>query len=180
MRQTLLILTFISVFGCKQPDNETSSNADSTIVKVDKQEIKVTTLNCGLDNEDKVYEYLPRVDVPRHLFTIIFKCNGDSLTGKIFGPLPEGEHGLAFFKADLKNIKIDRLENIEFEFTHGDLFDRQITINNYLESSDSSKFGFSRALLIYKGRNYGDSLILNCISEYYDCYTDVMKFMSKN
>jgi hypothetical protein len=94
--------------------------------------------------------------------------------------LPEGEHGLAFFKADLKNIKIDRLENIEFEFTHGDLFDRQITINNYLESSDSSKFGFSRALLIYKGRNYGDSLILNCISEYYDCYTDVMKFMSKN
>ena len=85
------------------------------------------------------------------------------MTGKMFGPQPEGEHGLAFFKADLKNIKIDSSENIEFEFTQGDLFDSQ-TLDNYLESLDSSKFGFSRALLTYKGKNYGDSLILNCTS----------------
>ena len=82
MKQTLLILTFISVFGCKQPDNGTNSTADSTIEKDDKQEIKVRTLNCGLDNEDKVYEYLPRIDFPRHVFTIIFKCNGDSFDRK--------------------------------------------------------------------------------------------------
>jgi hypothetical protein len=114
--------------------------------------------------------------VPDHLFTLIFKCVDKGLTGKIFGPDPEGEHGLYFFKANLEKLKLDSLNNIEFEFSKGDLYTEIITMENYLDSLNLENAGSSHGQIYYKGKMYRDSIVFKCTSQYNDCFDKVMTF----
>ena len=175
MTRTIWTLIFILIFGCNSKDSPSSSSIaqDSLRIKERDEEIK-----CPLDN--KVYEYLYDTDVPSHLFTLVFKCRDNGLTGKLFGPDPEGEHGLWFFKADLKNLKVDSLNNIEFEFAQGYLYPDRITIDNYLDTLSTDNAGISKGLIFYKGKISGDSIVFKCTSEYNDCYDQAMTFRTKN
>ena len=99
--------------------------------------------------------------------------------GTSFGPDPEGEHGLFYFRTNLDRLKIDSKNNIEFDFKRGHLFTEQITIENYTDSLDIENAGFSREIMFYKGQISGNLITLNCSSEYSDCYDSTMTFKLK-
>ncbi len=175
---TTFTLTLLLILSCSPKDNKTSDNtiqSDST--KTVGQEDKKGGCNPTLDS--KVYQYLYDSEVPDHLFTLIFKCEGNGLKGKIFGPDPEGEHGLWFFRADLENLKVDSLDNIEFEFSQGHLYPDRITMDNYLDSLNTDNAGFSRGQIYFKGKMSGDSIVFKCSPDY-DCYDATMTFRVKN
>src|SRR5690242_15611990 len=113
MIRTTLIIGLL-ILGCSSRDNKSSTDQSDSLT-TDRQLDNVSTCNRQLDN--KIFEFLPDKEIPEHLFTLVFKCDKDKLTGKIFGPDPEEEHGLWFFRADLENLKIDELNKIEFEFS---------------------------------------------------------------
>lgn len=178
MIRTTFILTLLLILSCKPKDNNSAeiiAKSDS-VTKVEQVEKKEECISA-LDN--KVYQYLYDSEVPDHLFTLIFKCEPTGLTGKIFGPDPEGEHGLWFFRADLENVKVDTLNNIEFEFSQGYLYPDRITIENYLDSLNKDNAGISRGQIYYKGKISGDSIVFKCNPEY-DCYDETMTFRVKN
>ncbi|SHH56707.1 hypothetical protein SAMN04488109_4397 [Chryseolinea serpens] len=174
----------ISVLGCKKVDKEVvDAGADMktepriSVPETKPQKEKQASICEGTKGE-VIYEYLPDIELPEHLFTIIFRCDHDSLSGKIFGPVPAEEHGLYFFRADLEKVKADS-SKIAFEFVQGDVFTTQITLNNYKDKFDGQGGGSSDARLTYTGTNYGDSLVFHCASEFYDCYADDMTFVRK-
>jgi hypothetical protein len=173
-----LILTSFLILGCNPKDNKTNDEiAQSDSVATVGQKDKKGKCNSILDN--KVYQYLYDSEVPDHLFTLIFNCEESKLKGKIFGPDPEGEHGLWFFRADLDNLKIDSLNNIEFDFSQGYLYPDRITMDNYLDSLSTDNAGFSRGQIYFKGKMSGDSIVFRCNPDY-DCYDEIMTFRVKN
>lgn len=185
MRATLLLLIVIQALSCTRKDTSANESleADTVLVLETPPPIdphRTGPLDCTEDQSEKIYTYLDRSGAPEDLFTLIFKCDGDSLTGKLLGPLPMGEHGYAFFRADLTGIQVDSLQNVEFEYEHGKLYDKQITLDNYLDNLDKFDVGRSRAVILLKGRNYGDSLVFTCSSDYDDCFAPRMKFLPKN
>lgn len=176
MIRMILLSALSLIAGCNVKENKREGqNEDSVTVlrQLDGKE----ECNSGLHN--KIYNYLYDRDVPEHLFTLIFKCEGKSLSGKLFGPAPEGEHGLWFFRAELENLKIDSLNNISFEFSQGYLYPHIITMENYLDSMSTDSAGFSRGQIYYKGKIAGDSILFMCEPEY-DCYVERMTFRLKN
>jgi hypothetical protein len=178
MIRTTSILTLLLILSCNPKDNKSNDSiAQSDSATVVGLKDKKGKCNSILD--DRVYQYLSNSEVPEHLFTLIFKCKEDRLKGKIFGPDPEGEHGLWFFRADLENLKIDSLNNIEFEFSQGYLYPDRITMDNYLDSLNTDNAGFSRGQIYYKGKISGDSIVFKCDPDY-DCYDQVMTFRVKN
>jgi hypothetical protein len=193
MKPILLLMISFVPLSCIRNDSRSTKalTADSVeaamevskATKLDRAETEfhyIPNLDCKADSSDKIYTYLNRRDVPNHLFTLILKCNGDSLSGKLLGPLPMAEHGLAFFRADLANIKIDTALNIELEYVHGKLYDKMITIENYMDNLDEFDIGISRAVVLLKGKNYGDSLVFSCFADEGDCYAKKMTFTPKN
>jgi len=178
MIRTTFIVTLLIILSCNSKDNKSNDNiTKSDSVTAVGQEDKKRKCNSVLDN--KVYQYLYDSEVPDHLFTLIFKCEDNGLKGKIFGPDPEGEHGLWFFRADLENIKVDSVNNIEFEFSQGYLYPDRITMDNYLDSLNTDNAGFSRGQIYYKGKISGDSIVFKCSPDY-DCYDATMTFRVKN
>ena len=179
MKLTTLILLSFLTFTCKQQDTKSKENFETkadSLTTIRQEEKKN---NCNTSVEDKVFEYLPDNDVPEHLFTIVFNCDEHGLTGKIFGPDPEGEHGLFFFKANLDNLRVDDLNKIEFEFVKGLLYSDQITIDDYLDTLTTDDAGISKGKIFYSGQIAGDSIIFSCTSEYDDCYDETMTFRVK-
>lgn len=180
------MLALLLVINCKPHDNNklvdgnrisNDSIAKSDLVAGLGQEEEKGKCDPALDN--KVFEYLYDSEIPDHVFTLIFKCEDSELKGKLFGPAPEGEHGLWFFRADLDNLRVDSLKNIEFEFSQGYLYPDRITMDNYLDSLSTENAGISRGQMYYKGKLSGDSIVFQCRPEY-DCYDEIMTFRLKS
>lgn len=134
-------------------------------------------LSCARLNGE-VFQYLYRQDIPKHLFTLVFNCNNDTLKGTIFGPDPEGEHGLLFFKSNLDSISLTG-NSISFSFVQGDLFDKALTLESYNKPSKQESKGWSSYRLYYKGSLQNDTIAFICSSEFYNCYADTMNFIRK-
>jgi hypothetical protein len=178
MVRSIFILTLLILSCSRKDDKSSDSLTQSDSVTVAGQKDKKGKCNSSLDN--KVYQYRYDSEMSDdYLFTLIFKCEQNGLDGKIFGPDPEGEHGLWFFRADLENLKVDSLSNIEFEFSQGYLYPDRITMDNYLDSLNTDNAGFSRGQIYYKGKISGDSIVFKCNPEY-DCYDEAMTFRVKN
>jgi hypothetical protein len=134
-------------------------------------ESRVNPNNAAKVLDGKIFTYVPVPNKMLHSFTLKFSNAQDTLKGVILGPSPEADHGLFFYKAQLSDIVIGDSSSITFSFTPGELYEEQITIENYEEDLQSS--GVLRSELFFKGRFLSDTaIILNCSNEYYDCYTD--------
>jgi hypothetical protein len=172
-----LFFSFVMFFylSCgKSLKNIEEIKADSLSHPISSRTINAANLCESLNG--KVYTYLPSSNKELHLFSLKFDCLYDTLIGTIFGPFPQGDHGLAFYRTQLKDLIVDDSLNISFSIVPGKLYEKQITLDNYRDNLEA--FGIDRGEQFFKGCFLADTLIrLNCVSEYYDCYTtEVMNF----
>jgi len=170
----ILVLVIMMNLGCNPhgEKNKVSDDSDSlvTIQKLSTTEQKTDSYNHCKILDDKIFTYMPQHGNNNHSFTLKFECHQDTLKGLIFGPNPEGEHGLSFYIAELQNLIVDDSLNIAFLFVPGKLYEEQITLENYTKMKGSA--GFLRSEISFKGKFLKDTAIaLNCFSEYNDCYT---------
>lgn len=115
------------------------------------------------------------------LFGLKFICQNDTLSGVMLGATLEGEHGVFFYRSELKSVSIDDSLNISFSIVPGRLYDEVLTFDINEEGRSSS--GVLRSEMFFKGRVLSDSiLILGCFNEFNDCYSDeLMRFrLSEN
>lgn len=127
--------------------------------------------------DGKIYQYLPSPDLHEHLFTLLFYCRQDSLKGMLFGPDPEGDEGLYFFKSDLDSVTLSG-NAISFSFVQKDLYEKPFTLKNYNKASYKNPIvGGSRDRIFYKGTFHADTLTFICTSQNADCYADTMSFV---
>lgn len=175
----ILIIALLNFSCWKSDKNVDESQAKDTVSLSAITYQKIDSGNiCELLN-GRVYTYLPHAEKESHLFTLKFDCLQDTLKGLIFGPFPEGDHGLAFYKSELKGLVVDDSLNVSFFLIPGELYEEQITLENYNGTLQS--FGIDRGEQFFKGKFLADTAInLNCSSEYYDCYTkEQMNFKLK-
>jgi len=109
-------------------------------------------------------------------YTIIFHCENDSLKALMFGPDPEGEHGLFFFRENLDSVYANN-GFISFSLVERDLYLKPYTLNNYNKGIKYQVRGGSNERQFFKGKLTGDSIVFTCNSELGgECYGDTMVF----
>jgi hypothetical protein len=131
--------------------------------------------------EGAIYRYNSfEEDTAEMAFTIVFNCKNDSLKALMFGPDPQEEHGLYFFKENLDSVKIQNGE-LYFSLVKRTLYAKQFTLDNY-KTFPNINAGGSNVRTFYKGKLAGDSIVILCNNEeagYNDCYSDTMVFRKK-
>jgi len=163
MNRSFLIFVLIFIFHHTVYSGDISKGKDF-----------ISNQQCvGLDGS--MFQFLPdNSSLP--VFTLIFRCSGDQLTGFLIGPSEDTEHGLFFFKANLNKLKIDGSNNIEFEITKGNLYRDHITPYNYKETYDWEPTGISNSKFSFKGKLESQKITLNCFSENANCLKDIFVF----
>lgn len=182
----LRLIFIIVAFGLLSCQSQTNSPKPEKTTEVQVLDSIVTNLesenfekNCQSEFNNKTFEYLYEKNVPEHLHTLKFHCNAGRISGIMYGPSPEGEHRLYFFKAELENIEIAG-DSIIFEFVKGDFYGEQITQANFEQTSKLETYGGSSGKLEMRGKLTGNTLTLKCYSEFYECYDSEMKFYLKS
>lgn len=183
MKRTIIILFILQlpIWSCQKNNSDETNYGKSNSLR--QPEIIFQNLNsnnCCKVLSGKVYTFLPPSNESLHLFTLKFDCVDDTLRGLFIGPSPEGEHGLFFYKAELKKLIISDSSDISFSIVPGELYERQITLENYGQEFESS--GRIRFEFLYSGKFLADTVVLlNCFSEYENCFIrDQMRFTIKN
>ena len=180
------VICLLGMIGCTHSDkaalNAKDLNKTDSISSAAKDADSTTVLQAGLptSREDckkldgNIFRYKGADDLPdsiRH--TIIFRCENDSLKGLMFGPDPEGEHGMFYFRTNLENLQVNG-SLINFNLAMGHLYHKPYTLNNY-KAVEYEVQGGSNGMQIYKGKLAGDSIVFTCDSDG-DCYDRVMVF----
>lgn len=180
-----LVVVLLQAFSCQNHikiTTEAQTQDSIGIVLTAENNQRFNNFNNCKNLDRRIYTYLPAPGKELHQFTLKFDCLYDSLKslkGLIFGPSPEGEHGLAFYKTILKDLIIDDSSNVSFTVIPVPLYEQQITLSNYQEIVKAS--GIDRGEQFFKGKLLGDTVIvLTCSSEFNDCYTnEPMNFVLK-
>ncbi|OQP66837.1 hypothetical protein A3860_00255 [Niastella vici] len=113
-------------------------------------------------------------------YTVIFRCENDSLKAVMFGPDPEGEHGLFYFKEDLDSVYTNN-GFISFSLVEHELYLKPYTLNNYNKGIKYEVRGGSNERQLFRGKLAGDSIVFTCNSDPGGmCYSDTMVFRKIN
>lgn len=93
-------------------------------------------------------------------------------TINFFGPSPEGEHGMYFFKSDVKEF--EQIDSLSFKaiLVKGLLYPDSITFESLGGLDTLKSAGFDNTELKLRGQFIsGDSLIIDCVAQNeYDCF----------
>jgi hypothetical protein len=181
MKKQLWFAVLLIALGCGSKDNAEVEKAQvgEISAEVEKGKQSKNLLNCNSSLNGAVYEFQSDPNYPEEKFTLRFTCSEDTLKGEILGPAPAGEHGLFYFYANSDSLRTDDKNSLEFQFAQGNLYEEQITLVNYKNLKEENASGISKGKVYFKGAIAGDSLILKCTSQYYDCYADEMVFKLK-
>jgi hypothetical protein len=118
-----------------------------------------------------IFQYKQAGDPANLTFTLVFQCKNDSLKGVLFGPDPQGEEGMYYFKSDLDNIQLVG-NTISFHFEYGKLYQRPFTLANYNKNVSYKVAGGEHGELAYTGKLTGNTIVFTCVSNEGLCYAD--------
>ena len=182
------VICVFGLFGCMHSDKSNANNTD--INKVNSGTDSFTTARAALQTSTEdckklngsIFRYkepeelsdLPDRIPDSLLHTIIFRCENDSVKALMFGPDPEGEHGMFYFKTNLDSIQVNN-DLISFSMKMDELYWKPYTLNNYNKGIKYEVQGGSNERQFFKGKLAGDSIVFTCDSDG-DCYGKTMVF----
>lgn len=182
-----LFLCFCILFWLPACDNiDNNSNAEVTNTDSSKAENNSTIsfdcqkLNGSIFRYKEPAEFADLPDdskIPDSVqYTIVFNCENDSLKALMFGPDPEGEHGLFYFNENLDSLNVNN-GIVSFSLVQRKLYLKPYTLNNYNKGVKYEVRGGSSEIQFFKGKLAGDSILFTCNSELgTECYDDTMVF----
>jgi hypothetical protein len=173
--KALYLLALFSITSCGLIDtgNSDTEQKDTATYRVPPNQNQLASAKLN----GKIFQYLPGSDILEHLFTIVFHCKNDTLSGVIFGPAPEGNEGL-YFKSNLDSVTLNNTI-IRFSFVQKDFYSKPFTVENYNKPFDNKVQQGSNFRVFYKGYLHSDTITFVCGSEHSDCYADTMNFIEK-
>jgi hypothetical protein len=161
----IYLVTVLLLSSCKQtPANSTAlQNNDETVVK-------------SSHISEKIFEYLRRGDSPDRKFTLMLSTNDNVVKGTLFGPDPEGENGVFYFRAALDSISIDN-NKVRFSCYKDTVFEKPFTLQNYKQKIKDQPGGFVGNRMLYRGYLRNDTLKLCTHNDNF--YPDTMIFLER-
>jgi hypothetical protein len=102
---------------------------------------------------------------------------GGSIQGLYFGLQREGEHGLWYTLVEIKNVEVSEGGKITFIVPFRRIY--PVRPSSLAEAEEINKHhgsGFTRIEMKFQGQLKNGHLILQCISDAYECPEDVMVF----
>lgn len=142
--------------------------------KVDEEGQK-ETLNSITYEIIGVYEFKSENKEENHL--IFIDTVETKLVGFYFGTEDSGGHGIYHYANPLTNFKLTDTK-VEFEIGERELFDttRYKTYKAGEKLKKEFATGISKTVLFYSGQQTEFGFILNCQSEFDDCWSDELEF----
>jgi len=175
-----VIFITLLVAGCGEATNNTGGNSTGD----NKNSAAKSNTSAAAQDYCKkfdggVFQFISE-DVPENYrFTLMFHCASDSLKGLLFGPVPEGEEGMYYFKENLDSVQV-KDDYITFSFVQSNLYEKPFTLANYDKNFKNKVVGRSNWRQYYKGKIGGDSIIFTCQSPSPpECYGDTLIFKKK-
>lgn len=106
------------------------------------------------------------------LYGLSINCSSNKWVVDFFGPSPEEEHGMFYFKSKMKEFKLIDSLNFSIKLEKGSLFKDSLTFTNLQNFIESESAGFDNTIIELTGVILSkDSISIDCNSEYkYDCF----------
>lgn len=115
-----------------------------------------------------IYEY-KSIDKSKNHYIILDRNDGE-LKGKYFGTHDGKEHGLYFYKVDMRKLKIGDSGEIEFELGERWLYEE--TQFKIKDPETDSPMGRTGDILKFRGMVTGNKIKLTCNSEVNRCWDE--------
>ncbi|MEW7292876.1 hypothetical protein [Aquimarina sp. 2304DJ70-9] len=140
--------------------------------KTEVSNTKISKLNPELAG---IYEY--ETPNKRENHQLYLDIEDNKLIGFYFGTESSGEHGISHYGNPIENVNFEN-NKIDFEIGIRELYEstrnKVYKPGQKLENQES--IGISRSTLKYSGEIIKNKFILNCISEFNDCWENRMEF----